>query len=107
MPEKPKRFTVVIVSRVQDIEATGGWTTSRGDGVNPVQAFRPITAVKAAVWKRHATDEDLAKARRYVAGLTGESLNIVVLPTSERDPLGVAKRQTLDRANGGVAHGID
>lgn len=82
-------FQIVLVKAEDDTEIVNGeWTTSRGDGINAVPKLRVVQRLKAAMWKREATENDLAKARTFA---DSEGYKVVMVPANERNPLGYAK----------------
>jgi len=59
-------------------------------GLSP--RFRPVA--KAAMWKRHGTAADTAKARAYCAK---EGCQVFLFDGTERDPLGKAKARATHK----------
>jgi hypothetical protein len=59
-----------------------------------IQQFAPTTLAHAVVWLNNGTDNDLLKARKYVASEypTGKVFTF----TNEQDPLGVARAKILE-----------
>lgn len=82
-------FQIVLVKANDDVEIVSGeWTTERGDGINAVPKLRAVQRLNAAMWKREATESDLAKARSFA---DAEGYKVVIVPVNERNPLGYAK----------------
>ena len=58
--------------------------------------FKMERVPKAVMWKNRGSDADLVKARSY-ASEQGPGHHVFTYPTSERDPLGRAKKDVLSR----------
>ncbi len=89
-------FQIVLAKLEETVEAIEGqWTTSRGDGINPVAKLRTKPVAKACVWLKHATHKDMAKASALAKQ---EGWTIYTFASDDRDPLERAKAHMLKQA---------
>lgn len=67
------------------------WTEDMGEQ-------QPVKVVKACMWRRRGTDEDVAKATKYCDGPACPIGTVVfTYDVIEKDPLAAAKRDVLAR----------
>lgn len=88
-------FSIVLTRMDEDYQATGDWT--RFDGYNYKRKMVAKPKAIAAMWMRDATEEDLPRAREFAQGA---GYDVVMVPRKEQDPLGYAKRKTMEKHNG-------
>ena len=83
----------IVLARVDltGVEPTGEW--ERYDGVNYRPKVRIVAEAKACIWLRDGTRSDEAKAKAFAEK---EGWTVLTFPTSEPDPLGLARRKIMD-----------
>ncbi len=88
---KKEKLKIVIAWLVDEVEVVS--SGRRDIGERPT--FRDVKVPRAAMWTNKGTEQDVEKARVYAAK---EGYQVFVYPTSERDPLGRARREIAGRA---------
>lgn len=58
--------------------------------------MKEVKIPKAAVWLKRGTKADIEKAKAYAEKETDYKIAVLMYPTSERDPIGKAKRDVLE-----------
>ena len=101
---------VATKTKADVVTAVVAWVTMEGlqktnrmerfDGYNYRPVFEACEQARALVWLRHAGPVDVAKARAYANQQAAEDdvvrAAVYTFPTTERDPLGKAKRRILE-----------
>jgi hypothetical protein len=87
------KFKIVLARLVDDTELVRERRTDLGE--RPV--MRDIKTAQALMWLNRGTAEDIEKAKRYAPT---EGYTVLVYETTERDPLGRAKRDISRAKNG-------
>ncbi len=82
---------IVVAWLVQDFEVVRHRRADLGERPEMREVSRPA----AAVWLLRGTQEDLEKAQKYTTSLDPVA-TVYQYPTTERDPLGRAKRDVLN-----------
>lgn len=82
----------IVIARV-DPEG-GAATVARRDRYGTPVEFKYAPAARAAIWLNRGDKSDIAKARRHAEK---EGYVVFTYPTSEKDPLGRAKREIMRR----------
>lgn len=54
-----------------------------------------VTKAHACVWLNRGRERDIETARAYIASHEAETGRVFVYPTSEKDPLGRARREIM------------
>lgn len=90
--ENPKvaRFKIVVAWLVDEVEVVS--SGRRDIGERPT--LRDVKVPRAVMWKSGGSEKDIEKAQIYAAK---EGYQVFVYPTSERDPLGRARREIAGR----------
>jgi len=87
--------TIVVAWLVDDVEVDVKATQLRRLDLGERPVLRQVKMAKAAMWRNKGDDADLKKAHEYAAG---EGYRVFVYPTTERDPLGRARRDIKEGA---------
>lgn len=87
---REKQTIVLAKVEMTGLEPTGAM--ERFDGVNYRPQMRVAPRAAALVWLNEGTDADLAKAKAYA---TTEGYEVLTFPTTEEDPLGLARAAVL------------
>lgn len=103
-PKKPPRtkaqkVQIVLAWKTAEQELTGDpWRADIGERPK----WKDVEKPHAAMWKARGREKDVEKARIYAdnpsnnpTGLVGH-VRVLTYPTSERDPLGRAKRDVME-----------
>lgn len=84
---KTKKHTIVLAKAEENREVDGRtWL-----GAERLK-WKDVDAAKALMWRNKGTEEDIETAHRFA---DAEGYTVFVYPTTERDPLGRAKKEIL------------
>jgi hypothetical protein len=89
--KKEGAVTIVLAWVVPDFEVVR--ERRRDLGERP--EMKEIKVPKAVVWLKSGDDADIEKAKAYASKETEYEIAVFTYPTSEKDPLGKAKREVL------------
>jgi hypothetical protein len=77
---------IVLAKLVEDSRIIGEARVDLGERHKRESYLKPV----AVMWKREGDSEDVARAHEYA---TADGYTVYVYPTTERDPLGQAKKE--------------
>jgi hypothetical protein len=85
----PERFTIVIAWVVVEFEVVNARRADLGE--SPI--LKQTLGSKAIMWLNRGTEKDLEKAKIYAKSQKGQRMGIFTYHTTEKDPLGRAKKE--------------
>jgi hypothetical protein len=87
--QAPKKLTIVIAWVMVEFEVVKARRTDLGEA--PV--LKQVLVSKAVMWLNRGTEKDLEKAKVYARSQKDQRIAVFTYPTTERDPLGRAKKE--------------
>lgn len=82
----------IVLARIENtgLKFTGKFI--RPDGVNWREDYKLTPEPKALIWLNEGNESDLEKAKKFAKE---ENYSVFTFPTTEKDPLGLAKKQIM------------
>src|SRR5271154_3617394 len=94
-----EKFTIVLAWADEDFRVVRERRTDMGERPE-LETFR---VGKSVMWLNRGTEADVEKAKVYARSEKDKEIRVFAYPTSNKDPLGTARRDVLRAGGGGGA----